>query len=108
MVSDDILEVSNSPVLNSLTVISKEGKKPRICVDACKMNQFTIPDYERPRPLQEFITTGFLDFVHRPEFYKQENKTFRKLNLFPSSGEGGTYSIRNLRIKLTLTTGDVK
>jgi hypothetical protein len=45
------------------------------------------------------ITTGFLDFAHRPEFYKQENTTFRKLDLFPSSGEGGggTYSIRNLR-----------
>jgi hypothetical protein len=35
------------------------------------------------------ITTGFLDFVHRPEFYKQEYTTFRKLDLFPSSGEGG-------------------
>jgi hypothetical protein len=35
------------------------------------------------------ITTGFLDFVHRPEFYKQENTTFRKLDLFPSSGEKG-------------------
>jgi hypothetical protein len=35
------------------------------------------------------ITTGFLDFVHRPEFYNQENTTFRKLDLFPSSGEGG-------------------
>jgi hypothetical protein len=35
------------------------------------------------------ITTGFLDFVHCPEFYKQENTTFRKLDLFPSSGEGG-------------------
>jgi hypothetical protein len=29
------------------------------------------------------ITTGFLNFVHRPEFYKQENTTFRKLDLFP-------------------------
>jgi hypothetical protein len=36
-----------------------------------------------------FINTGFLDFVHRPEFYKQENTTFRKLDLFPTSGEGG-------------------
>jgi hypothetical protein len=35
-----------------------------------------------------FITTGFLDFVHRPEFCKQENTTFRKLDVFPSSGEG--------------------
>jgi hypothetical protein len=33
---------------------------------------------------QIVITTGFLDFVHRPEFYKQENTTFRKLDLFPS------------------------
>jgi hypothetical protein len=29
----------------------------------------------------DLITTGFLDFVHRPEFYKQENATFRKLDL---------------------------
>jgi hypothetical protein len=41
-------------------------------------------DYKHHKPL---ITTGFLDFVHRPEFYKQENTTFRKLDLFPSSGE---------------------
>jgi hypothetical protein len=32
---------------------------------------------------------GFLDFVHRPVFQKIENTTFRKLDLFPSSGEGG-------------------
>jgi hypothetical protein len=31
--------------------------------------------------------TGFLDFFHRPVFCKIENTTFRKLNLFPSSGE---------------------
>jgi hypothetical protein len=30
----------------------------------------------------------FLDFVHRPEFWMLENWTFRKLDLFPSSGEG--------------------
>jgi hypothetical protein len=35
------------------------------------------------------ITTKLLDFVHRPDFYKPENTTFRKLDLFPSSGEGG-------------------
>jgi hypothetical protein len=32
--------------------------------------------------------TGFLDFFHRPVFYRIENTTFRKLDLFPSSGEG--------------------
>jgi hypothetical protein len=37
-------------------------------------------------------TTRFLDFIHRPVFYRLEN-TFRKLELLPSSGEGGdTYS----------------
>jgi hypothetical protein len=35
------------------------------------------------------ITTKLLDFVHCPDFYKPENTTFRKLDLFPSSGEGG-------------------
>jgi hypothetical protein len=30
---------------------------------------------------------GSLDFVHRPVFYKLENTTLRKLDLFPSSGE---------------------
>jgi hypothetical protein len=45
------------------------------------------------------LTTRFLDFVHRPEFHKQENKTFQKLDLFPSSGGGGTYSTENLKKK---------
>jgi hypothetical protein len=45
-----------------------------------------------------FSITGFLEFVHRPVFYKLENTTFRKLDLFPSSGEGGdTYSVGSLR-----------
>jgi hypothetical protein len=29
-----------------------------------------------------------MDFVHRPEFKILENTTFRKLDLFKSSGEG--------------------
>jgi hypothetical protein len=40
----------------------------------------------------------FLDFFHRPVF--QKNTTFRKLDLFPSSDEGGkenTYSVGPLR-----------
>jgi hypothetical protein len=36
-----------------------------------------------------FITTKLLEFVHRPDFHKPENTTFRKLDRFPSSGEGG-------------------
>jgi hypothetical protein len=32
--------------------------------------------------------TVFLDLVHRPVLKKQNNTTFQKLDLFPSSGEG--------------------
>jgi hypothetical protein len=33
-----------------------------------------------------------------PVFYELENTTFRKLDLFPSSGEGGdTYSVWSIR-----------
>jgi hypothetical protein len=38
-----------------LTIVNREGKKPRICVDACKINQFTISGYERTPPLQELF-----------------------------------------------------
>jgi hypothetical protein len=36
----------------------------------------------------DFRVTGFMDFVHHPEFYTIESTTFRKPDLFPSSGEG--------------------
>jgi hypothetical protein len=41
---DDILEESHSVYLNPLTVVQREGKNPRICVDARKINQITLPD----------------------------------------------------------------
>jgi hypothetical protein len=55
MLRDDILELSYSDVLNPLTVVPREGKKPRICVDVRKVNQFTVPDNERSPPLQELL-----------------------------------------------------
>jgi hypothetical protein len=55
MLQDDILEISNSPFLNPLTVVYREGKKVRICVDARKVNQYTVPDRERTPPLQELL-----------------------------------------------------
>jgi hypothetical protein len=51
----DVLELSNSQFLNPLTIVKREGKKPRICVDARKINQVTIPDYERSSPMQELL-----------------------------------------------------
>jgi hypothetical protein len=47
---DDILEISNSPVLNPLMVVMKEGKKVRIFIDVRKVNQYTIPDSDGTPP----------------------------------------------------------
>jgi hypothetical protein len=55
LLEDDILEISASPVLNPLTIIKKEGGNIRICVDARKVNQFTVPDRERVPPIQELL-----------------------------------------------------
>jgi hypothetical protein len=55
MLQDDILELSYSDVLNPLTVVPREGTKPCICVDARKINQMNVPDYERTPPLQELL-----------------------------------------------------
>jgi hypothetical protein len=55
MVKDGILEISTSPILNPLTVVTKESRKIRICVDARKVNQYTIEDHEQTSPLQELL-----------------------------------------------------
>jgi hypothetical protein len=55
MLQDDILEYSDSLFLNPLTVVYKEGQKIRICVDARKINQHTVPDRERTPPLEELL-----------------------------------------------------
>jgi hypothetical protein len=41
MLKDDILEVGNSAVLSPLTIVQRDGKKPRIYMDARKVNQYT-------------------------------------------------------------------
>jgi hypothetical protein len=52
------------------------------------MGQMTSESVDLHRNWQAGIySTGVLDFVHRPIFWKLENTTFRKLDLFPSSGE---------------------
>jgi hypothetical protein len=57
MLADDVLEVSTSHVLNPLTVVTKKGGDVRICVDARKVNEFTVPDHERTPPINELLQT---------------------------------------------------
>jgi hypothetical protein len=52
MIKDDILEISTSHILNPLTIVSKGGKKIRLCVDARKVSQFTVSDHERTPPFR--------------------------------------------------------
>jgi len=52
---DDILEESHSSHLNPLTVVQREGKSPRICVDARKLNQVMLPDRTKVAPMQKIL-----------------------------------------------------
>jgi hypothetical protein len=49
MIKDDILEISESPYINPVTVVHSEGKEPRLCIDARRVNKVTIPDAREPR-----------------------------------------------------------
>jgi predicted aspartyl protease len=53
--TDGVLEVSNSSYVNPLTIVMKEGREPRICVDSRKINKYTLPDRARAPPIQELL-----------------------------------------------------
>jgi hypothetical protein len=55
LLKDDILDESHSAYANPLTVVQREGKNPRICVDARKINQVTLPDRTKVAPMQEIL-----------------------------------------------------
>jgi hypothetical protein len=53
--SSRILEIFTSSHVNPLTVVLRDGKAPRICMDAKKMNRYTLPDRARVPPIQELL-----------------------------------------------------
>jgi hypothetical protein len=55
MIREDIIEVSKSPHVNSLVIVNREGKPPRICLDARKINAVTISEAEREKPTEELL-----------------------------------------------------
>jgi hypothetical protein len=55
IIKDDIFEISDSPYINPVTVVHREGKEPRLCIDAHRVNKVTIPDSERTPPLHELL-----------------------------------------------------
>lgn len=50
-----IIERSNSPYLNPITVVPKSDKTVRICLDARRLNKRSKADNERPKPIDELI-----------------------------------------------------
>jgi hypothetical protein len=67
LIEDDIIEISDSPSINPLIVVSREGKSPRICVDARRTNALVQPDRAKTPPfnelLQRFHGVSFLSSV---------------------------------------------
>jgi hypothetical protein len=55
MLRNEIIETSTSSYVNPLTIVLREGKSPRICVDARRLNAVTIPDPEKCQPLTEML-----------------------------------------------------
>jgi hypothetical protein len=65
---DDILEESHSSYINPLRVVQREGKSPRICVDARKVTQRVIP----PSTYEISMTKGKI----RGEYNKKALKSY--------------------------------
>jgi hypothetical protein len=55
MLRNEIIETSTSSYVNPLTIIPRESKSPRICVDARRLNAVTIPDPEKCQPMTEML-----------------------------------------------------
>ena len=55
MMADNILEISTLSHVNPLTIVLRDGKAPRIFVDARKVNRHTLPDRVRAPPIQELL-----------------------------------------------------
>jgi hypothetical protein len=55
MLEDKIIEPSDSSYRNPLTIVLREGKSPRICLDARRVNRWTSPDRARVVSINELL-----------------------------------------------------
>jgi hypothetical protein len=55
MVNNDSLEIPHSPYVNPLTIIQRENKPVRICIDARQVNKQMFPDRAKTPPAQELL-----------------------------------------------------
>jgi hypothetical protein len=52
MMEDGLLELSDSSFINPLTIVYRENKTPRICIDARRVNNVTLPDRAGAPPIE--------------------------------------------------------
>ena len=52
---DGILELSDSSFINPLTIVYRENKELRICIDARRVNNVMLPDRARAPPIDETL-----------------------------------------------------
>ena len=67
MLADHIIEESYSSYVNPLTLVQKEGRPVRICLDAREVNKFMTPDRVKVPPmnmlLQKFHGASFISIL---------------------------------------------
>jgi hypothetical protein len=55
IVEDWILELSDISFINPLTIMYRENKEPRFCIDARRVNNVMLPDRARTPPIDEML-----------------------------------------------------
>jgi hypothetical protein len=55
VMKDEILELSESSFINPLTIVYRENKEPRICIDARRVNNVILPDRARASQIYEML-----------------------------------------------------
>jgi hypothetical protein len=52
---DETIEFSDSTFFNPLTIVFRQWKAQRICLDARRANKWTVPDRARVQPIGELL-----------------------------------------------------
>lgn len=55
MIDYGIIERANTPYINPLVPVIKKNKSVRLCLDARRINNVTVPDYDGPSPINEIL-----------------------------------------------------
>jgi hypothetical protein len=55
MLKDGILEESHSAYINPITLVLREGKAVRICLDARRINKQMVADCKKEMPMRELL-----------------------------------------------------